>query len=124
MTDNKHEHRIYRSYLARCRASQILTPGDRLYIRRGCDERRVTVTLRGTEGFWLCSATLSDISAVNILRVNGTPVDFTTPLADRNKESQAHREAKAMLARRQKLWRHVEARSKARHESAGETWPW
>lgn len=53
-----------------------LKPGDRLRIQR-CGPTFVTVTFRDWDGGWICSRTLYDISPVNVLKVNGKPVDFT-----------------------------------------------
>lgn len=65
---------------ATIRAREILQPGDRLFISR-CGGIRTTVTFVGFDDppyhSWIRSKTLDDIAAVNIMKVNGKPVDFT-----------------------------------------------
>lgn len=58
------------------RAKVVLKPGDKLRVQR-CGPSYTTVRFTEWDGIWACSRTMSDIHAVNIMKVNGTPVDFT-----------------------------------------------
>lgn len=62
------------------RARAVLKPGDRRRITR-CGGIVSTVTFVGFADppyhRWICSKTLEDIAAVNIIKLNGKPVDFT-----------------------------------------------
>lgn len=70
--------------LATVRAMAVLKPGDRLYVAR-CGGIRTTITMIGWDGDWITCRTADDIAAVNVLRVNKKPVDFS---ADQTPELQ------------------------------------
>lgn len=57
-------------------AMLVLKPGDRIRTSRACGPA-ATYTFAGWDGCWIVTASgFNDVSAWNITRINGQPVDF------------------------------------------------
>ena len=66
---------IARSKRAGDRAREVLKVGDRLRVAR-CAGTFINVTMTGWDGHWITSRMYNDIAPVNVVKVNGKPVDF------------------------------------------------
>ena len=73
--------RILKGEIATAIARSSLQSGDRLYISR-CGGIKSTVTYRDDwQGCWIITASLSDVHALHVLKVNGIPRSFANETA-------------------------------------------
>lgn len=72
MTEEQKDERRRQIDTANERARDLLKPGDWLVVAgHGCSTRTIRVKFSHWEGPWLCTPTLSDLLAINIVKVNG-----------------------------------------------------